>query len=814
MTPTTRNNTLIALALFLGILLIAPAWAGGPITRDELYYLNAAMDPFPSFRGFHIYFLKIFLLFSEPLAAAKRYWAFVTALTTALTYLNATLLAPHKTWITGLLAVLLLFATTSIFRLTGVPYSDFTVMLMVTLGITLYLLYQHMPRHRWFPLIAFGLTLFFTMESKPTGLILATLLPGLGVIDQHPFRWQRLLANMALILLGIAIGQTTFMLLNTLFQQPDILAGTEQYAVVASVKTINRPATGQYPRDLTWTWYTTLLQRKTLLLIIILYSLSIIGAVRNSLPPASRLLWMLPLAALMFLSLATIQVEFGGERHILLILPALAMLAAQFYPLETSPTHTSNKNLLLALLLALLLVTAYFQVLPVLSRSDRWTTADLHTLLDLPLAIALLATILIWRPRWQWITLTGWLTAILVAISFSLLNIPSLMAETASRSTRYFYPYEKFADSITYREDMRVFISQDIPEEQHMLSQYLERSNWMFSIYFNQLAQQNQFTISDTPLALLRSSYDYAFLTRRDLMLLQRYTAQNITPFTSRYLISYDMDHDLVFAVHVETLAANARAMLAQQPTSPRAMLHIAQAALHQGEYEAAIDELNQLITLAPANSHAYLVRGRAWHALGEDERALTDFNQALTLSPGDSEVLLERGCTAAAAGKQQQAKDDFAQLLQPSQLFTAHTLPRNATDCILRSFPTLAAAHASRGQANLMLHAWEAAISDYSQAIVHAPDWYVGYGGRGHAYRRMHQWELAIADFTAAIERNPEEPQLYLERGLAYAALEQRGNAVSDMLQVLKRSNDPALQAQARQHLQQLKPWERLIQK
>ena len=55
---------------------------------------------------------------------------------------------------------------------------------------------------------------------------------------------------------------------------------------------------------------------------------------------------------------------------------------------------------------------------------------------------------------------------------------------------------------------------------------------------------------------------------------------------------------------------------------------------LRCGKYLEAIADFTQLLTLAPADAHAYACRGTAANAIGEYDRARADCAQALRLDP------------------------------------------------------------------------------------------------------------------------------------------------------------------------------------
>ena len=58
-------------------------------------------------------------------------------------------------------------------------------------------------------------------------------------------------------------------------------------------------------------------------------------------------------------------------------------------------------------------------------------------------------------------------------------------------------------------------------------------------------------------------------------------------------------------------------------------------ALLQQEDYQAAVMNFNQALSLNPQLADAYLERGIAKYYLGQQEQAIKDFNQAINISPG-----------------------------------------------------------------------------------------------------------------------------------------------------------------------------------
>ena len=75
------------------------------------------------------------------------------------------------------------------------------------------------------------------------------------------------------------------------------------------------------------------------------------------------------------------------------------------------------------------------------------------------------------------------------------------------------------------------------------------------------------------------------------------------------------------------------------------------------GQYEKAIVELNQCLTLVPDFSPAYNLRGKSRAILGRQTEALADFKRVISLSPGLAEGYKNAGFLYLLQNDPQEAK-------------------------------------------------------------------------------------------------------------------------------------------------------------
>ena len=113
------------------------------------------------------------------------------------------------------------------------------------------------------------------------------------------------------------------------------------------------------------------------------------------------------------------------------------------------------------------------------------------------------------------------------------------------------------------------------------------------------------------------------------------------------------------------------------------------------------------------------------------------------------------------------------------------------------------------RGNVKYELGQYEAAISDYTQAIHLKPDYADAYNNRGNAKYNLMQYEAAITDYDMAIRLKPDFALAYYNRGNAKALLDRTWEAKQDVrtaLRLAEKAGDESLKADIEETLRLLK--------
>jgi tetratricopeptide (TPR) repeat protein len=152
-----------------------------------------------------------------------------------------------------------------------------------------------------------------------------------------------------------------------------------------------------------------------------------------------------------------------------------------------------------------------------------------------------------------------------------------------------------------------------------------------------------------------------------------------------------------------------------------------------QGNYDGAIQELNEAIKLDSNLAEAYAYRSWAYGRKNNNDQALSDANRAIWLNPRLAMGYFARG--------RLQSDNDSA--------------IADYTEAI-RLDPKFAWAYVNRGIAYYNKNDYDRAIADYTEAIRLDPKDALAYNNRGWAYYNKNNYDSAIADFEAAIRIEP----------------------------------------------------------
>ena len=219
-------------------------------------------------------------------------------------------------------------------------------------------------------------------------------------------------------------------------------------------------------------------------------------------------------------------------------------------------------------------------------------------------------------------------------------------------------------------------------------------------------------------------------------------------------------------------------------------------------DYAGAIEDYGKIIVLDPKDSRAYYNRGNAKKALRQDEdakqdhavayyywgkaglnsndyqKAIENFDEAITLVPNYVEAYHYRGDAYRLRGQ----KEDFQKA----------TADYDKVVVLKSDYTEIHVIYNNRGLAKAAVNNYDKAISDYTEAIELKDDYAGAYYNRGDAYRLRGQkdfrnavenFQKAEKNYTKAIKLKEDFPDIYYKRGLAKKALSQDDAAKLDFV-------------------------------
>jgi lipoprotein NlpI len=141
--------------------------------------------------------------------------------------------------------------------------------------------------------------------------------------------------------------------------------------------------------------------------------------------------------------------------------------------------------------------------------------------------------------------------------------------------------------------------------------------------------------------------------------------------------------------------------------------------------------------------------RGIAYERKGDFDRAIQDLDQVIGLRPDTSKAFYNRAIAYLNKREFDRAIQDF--------------------DRVVQLTPEYAPGFRNRGNAYRNMLAFDRGIQDYDEAIRLSPAYAAAFGNRGVAYVNKGMYDRAIQDFDRAIHLKPDDGSAYRGRGSAY---------------------------------------------
>lgn len=202
------------------------------------------------------------------------------------------------------------------------------------------------------------------------------------------------------------------------------------------------------------------------------------------------------------------------------------------------------------------------------------------------------------------------------------------------------------------------------------------------------------------------------------------------------------------------------------------ALLDEAVSVFQAGNFEGAIDLLNQVLEQDPSNAEAYAIRGIAYNQLGSISRAIDDFTRAIDLIPYDWTFHVFRAQAYSQQGEVGLALQDADRAIQLNPRYELAYRTRADINRSLRPeqarLDDLMAEGLRAAQAGNVagaLDAFSTVIDEDAGASSYSAN---AYYNRALVYYTEGRLERALQDYDAGVEIAPDMHDLFLGRGIA----------------------------------------------
>ena len=520
--------------------------APGPKYWDDLLYLHTGWsmeaNPLILNRYSTIYLLSFFNLLArgDPILGGRYFGAFISSVILVLVYFNARILAKTRQVFLGLFAVLFLLTFTEFTSDFGVVMADYTVTMMILVGILIFILYWRFGSQRKILLFLLGFIIFLSFKSKETGIILCLLIPSFFIDSGEPLTKRDILIKVGLIVSGCLLGFTLFILLNAIFLK-DFLFGL-RYSDLRELIGFN---TNQMVNQQVITDnYLNYIAPSCMFLLSLIWVIKADDHFKLS----NRWLWFSVLGIIPFLDLTCVN---GGWpiviRYLTPAVAILSILAPQIIQIE-NPFAAPRKNIYLLFIIAGSLIISAIIVgvlyLFVARRAGWGFTYFIVGVLS-PIVVCILLFWLCFKRRNNIFSLVIIVTCIgALTAPMAAKNVLEIVSSRTKQDSR-FLPFAEFKNGVVCSTG-KILISGTIYQNYNILSRGVSSSQWMYDLYFRCHISGDQFDYGQTQEEifkdLLLNSYDYVFLDDSDYHYLLNQKNQSQEIF-NRYLVEVDSNH-------------------------------------------------------------------------------------------------------------------------------------------------------------------------------------------------------------------------------------------------------------------------------
>jgi tetratricopeptide (TPR) repeat protein len=167
-------------------------------------------------------------------------------------------------------------------------------------------------------------------------------------------------------------------------------------------------------------------------------------------------------------------------------------------------------------------------------------------------------------------------------------------------------------------------------------------------------------------------------------------------------------------------------------------------------DYDRAIVDYDQSLTLNPKQVTGFINRGTAWQAKGHNNRAIEDYKQAIRIDQKNAVAFYNLG-----VAYEDKARWEFDAYVNEGSY---EEVAIHCFDLAILLNPKYHQALNNRGDVYLILRQYARAIDDFNQAVQIDSNEPLYFKNRANALRFVGQYERAIADYRKALALKIDE--------------------------------------------------------
>ena len=231
----------------------------------------------------------------------------------------------------------------------------------------------------------------------------------------------------------------------------------------------------------------------------------------------------------------------------------------------------------------------------------------------------------------------------------------------------------------------------------------------------------------------------------------------------------YRLEHDSRWIQEAENDCKRAAELNDQLPAG-----YVTLARVHngRGQYNLALQEIQQALRLEPLSADAWLGQAAVYASMGQQEKAESAYKRATALRPEDWDGYYELGGFYYRQRRYADAAAEF--------------------DRVLEITPDNALAHAALGGMMQLLER-DAEAESHLKRSLELQSSYAAYTNLGALYYRHRRWAESVAMTRKALDLNASDWRAWCNLGLAYEWLKQQNDAAEAFRRELARLDEIA---------------------